>query len=302
MMLDSKLKDLARPILDEETKISQLAILQAKQRQEKQKQNWSYVTTLITFTVVMLVFIQTWQYEPPSEQQQADVLTVGTLKKASYLYSTNAERNYHFPSLFISDEMTITDPEKLQQIEQLLNGLEKAPFSESLTNDEGATHYMLEQTNGEKLYLKSVYREQGSLLIDVTTNQAIAFSKDTAIALEEIWLHVYMEQNEIPTWKYVALILFIIVTFIIGRKRKSHTNEKSSFLIHAGTFLAFIYCYSQFTEWYGVTNIAVLLLLMTLFLTIGFALEKLLKRTERSWKEHFLSIIGGLVFLFILFV
>ena len=169
-MLESKLKQLARPMLDEETKMRQLAILQAQQTQKRQKQTWGYVTTLITFAILALFFIQTLQVPTPHEQQQADVLTVAPLQKASYLYSTNAERNYRFPSLFLSDEMTTTNPEKLRALETLLNGLQKIPYSAQLTRDEGATHYMLEQANGEKLYLKSVYRGEESLLINVTTN------------------------------------------------------------------------------------------------------------------------------------
>ena len=303
-MLESKLKELARPMLDEEIKTRHLASLQSQQTDTHKKQTWGYVTTLITFAILVLFFIQTLQIPTPSDQQQADVLTVAPLKKATYLYSTNAERNYQFPSLFISDEMTTTDPEKLRELQQLLNGLEKIPNTAQLSSDEGATHYLLEQENGEKLYLKDVYRAEESLLIDVTTNEQIIFTKETAIALEQIWLHVQIDHLGIPKWKYVALIVFFIILFIKDRKRRLEkiNNPTVITVVNLLMFFVFLYCYSEFANWYGVRNLPVVLGLFFVFLTIGFAIGKGLKKEEQTWKEHFVGVLIGALFLTVLFI
>lgn len=303
-MLESKLKELARPTLDDETKASHLATLQSQQTHTRQKQTWGYVTTLITFAILTLFLLQTLQVPLPSEQQQADVLTVAPLKKVTYLYSTNAERNYQFPSLFISDEMATTDQAKLRELQQLLNGLKKISYTAQLTSEEGATHYLLEQANGEKVYLKSVYRAEGSLLIDVTTNEQIEFTQETAIALEQIWMHVHIDNLGVPKWKYVALISFLILLFIFRPKHRLEKDKNHTLLVIVNIvmFLVFLYCYSEFTNWYGVRNIPVTLLLWFFFLTIDFAIGKGLKQTQRTWKEHFVGVLQGLLFLLILFV
>jgi len=303
-MLDSKLKNIARPKLDANTKASQLATLQTKQQQGKQRQTKNYIVILISFAILTLFFIQTLHYTPPNEQQQADVLKVGTLKKATYLYSTNAERNYQFPSLFITGEMTTDNVAKLKQLEQLLNGLEKVPFTESLTKEEGATNYVLEQTNGDTLYLKSVYRQQGSLLIDVKTNQAIAFSDDTARALEQFWMELYLENKGFPMWKIFLLIGISIVAFIILPKH-NWKQEKMDLRLLFLTFIiliSFIYGLKQFTAWYGVGNIAVFLLMMTCTFILVSALERKFKRTQLTWKKLFLQIAFICLFLFIVLV
>ena len=303
-MLDSKLKTIVRPTLDDNTKARHLKNLISEQQQGQKKHPWGYVATLITFTLLTLLFIQTLQYTPPNEQQQANVLTVGPLKKASYLYSTNAERNYEFPSLFITSEITTMDSVQLQQLQQLLNGLEKMPFTEQLLSDEGATHYILEQTNGEKLYLKSVYREEGSLLIDVTTNQQIAFSKNTASDLEQFWMQLYLERNAFPVWKIVVLLAMIISSFFVFPKynRERAKREKPFIALSMILFFGFLYSYSQFVDWYGVGNIAVLLLLMICMLIVEFILERIFNRTEQTVKERIISLAYMCLFLFILFV
>ena len=303
-MLESKLKELARPTLDDETKLRHLAALQAQQTQTHKKQTWGYVTTLITFAILTLFLLQTLQVPLPSEQQQADVLTVAPLHKATYLYSTNAERNYQFPSLFISDEMATTDPKKLRELQQLLNGLKKIPYTAQLTSDDGATHYLLEQTNGEKLYLKSVYRAEGSLLIDVTTNEQIEFTQETESAFEQIWMHVHLDNFGVPKWKIVALISFLILLFIFRPKHRLEKDKNATLLVIVNIvmFLVFLYCYFAFTNWYGVRNLPVLLLLLLFFLSIEFAIGKGLKQTQRTWKEHFVGLLQGMVFLIILFI
>lgn len=304
-MLESRLKELVRPALDEETKTRHLVTLQSQEMYMHKKQTWGYATTLITFAILMLFFIQTLQAPTtPNEQQQADVLTVAPLKKATYLYSTNAERNYRFPSLFISDEMTTTDPEKLRELQQLLNGLEKIPNTAQFSSDEGASHYLLEQANGEQHYLKKVYGAEGSLLFDVTSNEQIELTKENAEALEQIWMYVQMDNLGVPKWKYVALIGLFIMLFINNRKHrpKKINNPTVLTVVNIIIFLVFLYCYSEFTQWYGVMNLAVLFLLWFFFLTIDFAIRKGLKKTQQTWKEHFVGLLEGMLLLFILFV
>lgn len=302
-MLEPKLKELARPTLDEETKARHLASLQAEQNQAHKKQTWGYVTTLFMFAVLVLFLFQTLQTPTPHDQKQADVLTVDPLKKASYLYSTNAERNYRFPSLFLSDDMTTTDPEKLRKLEDLLNGLQKIPYTEQLTRDEGATHYMLQQVNGENLYLKSVSRAEESLLINVTTNEQIVITKEQTLALERIWLQIYAENLDIPKWKYVALVVLFISLFFFKPKllAKEKTNGKL-IIMNLVLFLILLYCYITFTRWYGVVNIPVLQLLYLLFSTVEFSLAKLWSKTQQTWKEHFVGVLQSLLLLTILFI
>ncbi|WP_341323061.1 hypothetical protein NSQ62_06210 [Solibacillus sp. FSL H8-0523] len=303
-MLDSKLKELVRPTLDEETKTRHLATLQSQQTYTHKKQTWGYVTTLVTFAILTLFFIQTLQVPPSSEQQQTDVLTVAPLKKATYLYSTNAERNYQFPSLFISGEMTTTDPEKLLELQQLLNGLKKIPSTAQLSSDEGAAHYLLEQANGEKLYLKKVYRAEGSVLIDVTTKEQIEFTKENADALEQIWMYVQIDNLGVPKWKYVALIVLFIMLFIFKPKRRLEKEKYHTVLIVVSifTFLVFFYFFTKFWHWYGVVNLPILLLLWFFFSTIDFAIRNGLRKTEQTWKEHFIGLLLGMLFLILLFI
>ncbi|MCH7321297.1 hypothetical protein LZ480_05275 [Solibacillus sp. MA9] len=303
-MLEKKLQNITRPTLDALTKEKHLEKLINRQQHVRKKQTWRYVTTLIAFVVLSLFFIQSLQFTAPNEQQQAQELKVGPIQKASYLYSTNAIRSYNFPSIFITGEEITTDVSYLQSIEQLLNGLEKIPFEGSLSAGQGAAHYMLEQKNGDNIYLKKVYFENSTILIDMKTNQAIHLSEETASELEKIWMNVYLEDNDFPLWKIIVLtVLVCFVVFVWKRERVAFKKRKTaSMVVNIVLFVLLFSSYNLFFKWYGVANLAIFSLFMAFYMTVDYIVDRKFNQSKLSWNQYLIGLVLTLGIVFVLFV
>lgn len=98
-MLDSKLKTLERKILDEETKKSQILILNKRCKNYMKKQKFSYSVTLVLFALLLFVFSQTIGGSSKSIQsQQQPNFELGQVTKAYYIYSKRPDRMYNLTS------------------------------------------------------------------------------------------------------------------------------------------------------------------------------------------------------------
>lgn len=303
-MLDSKLKTLERKILDEETKKSQILILNKRSKNYMKKQKFSYSVTLVLFALLLFVFSQTIGGSSKSIQsQQQPNFELGQVTKAYYIYSKRADRMYNLTSPFYSDKLSTTDQAILNEFERLFKNNEVSPFTGDLTNYQDSTHYLFQLENGESVYLKEINDGANSFFVIPNTMMEIKLPEENHEQFGSYWMHIYMGKNEFPPWKIGTLTVLLLILFYESYKiKKSNLKQKNSLLINVSCLGLTFFCINQMIDWLGVNHLLTLLIIITVFLTAAEYLHIIIKKHEPNWNLYIRKILMANLILFVLFI
>lgn len=308
-ILENRLKMIERKQLQEETKTDQLQWIQKHLKKRDLKQTYSYSATIVLFVALLFVFIQTLNTDLPKQSQSmqnADTFEMGELKKATYLYTQQPEKNYDLTSPFYVKKLTTTNSETLSNFQKLLNNGELKPFTRNITELSNATNYLFELKNGETIYLKSFEVEDRLVLIDLSTMMEIVLPYETMQHFATKWAFVYLENDKFPKWKMVLIVTSLVCAFLyekrfrifgIGKEEPKKSVWINFMVIPMWAIMSYV---SQ--QWIGTMHLLFILSAVSVSFIICELLYKLFRIKQINWKELILRLTLVNFLMIILFV
>lgn len=294
--------------MSQEIKTRQLQTLQHYQKKKKIQQTYSYSATLALFVIILYVFVQTFTSDLPKSLpvEKTATFELGELKKATYLYSQQPEKNYDLRSPFFVEKLTTTDWNLLNDFQALLSGAELKPFTRNETDFSSATNYLFERKNGEMIFLKSFEVADGILLIDPSTRMELVLPDETTQLFATKWLHVYLENKQFPKWKMVLMVIVIISSLLYENRFRifgiGKEKPKKSIWINVTTVSILLIIAFSSQYWVGTIHLLFLLMGITISLVVGEVLYKLFKIKPFNWKELLVTIVIVNLLIVVLFM
>jgi hypothetical protein len=293
-MLESRLKSIERKTMDEEVKNNQLQIIQQREKKHKTKQTFTYSATIVLFLAMLFIFMNTINTNLPNHIEQSSTsFEFGELKKATYLFSQQPEKNYDLTSPFYIEKLTTTNSEKLQEFQQIFSEVTLKPFTRSLKEFPNATNYLFESKNGEMIYLKSLEDDDRIIIIEPSTMMEVELSAESANTFAMKWAAIYAETNQFPKWKIVVIIISILTAIIYEVIYRSKKPKRKNSIIVNLILVSMMYTVIHVgVNWIGTIHELFLIFAFSIFFIVWELLYVLLKLKPFNWKELTVSLVG----------